>query len=46
MGGRRGEQKELIIAAFVSGATLTEKGAMTYWYNCRRKAAKDTKPNP
>ena len=40
------EQKELIIAAFVSGATLTEKGAMTYWYNCRRKAAKDTKSNP
>ena len=34
------EPKELIVAAFVAGATLTEKGAMTYWYNCRRKAAK------
>ena len=40
------EPKELIVAAFVSGATLTEKGAMTYSYNSRRKAAKDTKSNP
>src|SRR5579859_7266543 len=32
--------KELIVAAFVKGATLTEKGALTYWYNCRRKASK------
>lgn len=36
------EPKEVIIAAFVVGATLTEKGALTYWYNCRRKAAKET----
>lgn len=34
------EPKEVIVAAFVEGATLTEKGALTYWYNCRRKASK------
>ena len=34
------EDKDLIVAAFVKGATLTEKGALTYWYNCRRKAEK------
>jgi len=34
------EPKELIVAAFVQGAALTEKGALTYWYNCRRQAAK------
>lgn len=34
------EDKETIIAAFVTGATLTEKGAVTYFYNCRRKAKK------
>lgn len=34
------EPKEVIVAAFVAGASLTEKGALTYWYNCRRKAAK------
>jgi len=36
----KGEDKEVIIAAFVQGATLTEKGAVTYFYNCRRKAKK------
>lgn len=34
------EAKEVVIAAFMQGATLTEKGATTYWYNCKRKAAK------
>lgn len=34
------EPKEVIVAAFMQGATLTEKGALTYWYNCKRKAAK------
>ena len=38
------EEKDVVIAAFVQGATLTEKGAVTYWYNCRRKAKKSTKP--
>ncbi|MDD2933768.1 MAG: hypothetical protein PHO76_07775 [Methylotenera sp.] len=37
------EEKEVIIAAFVKGATLTEKGAVTYFYNCRRKAKKMAK---
>ena len=36
------EQKEVIVAAFVAGATLTEKGALTYWYNCKRKAKKES----
>lgn len=35
-----GESKDVIVAAFVEGATLTEKGALTYWYNCRRTASK------
>ena len=37
------EDKDLIVAAFVEGATLTPKGALTYWYNCRRKAGKEEK---
>lgn len=37
------EEKDVVIAAFTQGATLTEKGAVTYWYNCRRKAKKSTK---
>lgn len=32
--------KDVIVAAFIAGATLTEKGALTYWYNCRRKKMK------
>jgi len=39
----KAEPKEVIVAAFVQGATLTEKGALTYWYNCKRKAAKAPK---
>ncbi|WP_434516813.1 hypothetical protein AB6Q56_09555 [Dechloromonas sp. ARDL1] len=38
------EEKDVVIAAFIQGATLTEKGAVTYWYNCRRKAKKAVKP--
>ena len=34
------EDKDLIIAAFIQGAALTEKGAVTYFYNCRRKFKK------
>jgi len=40
----KAEEKDVVIAAFVQGATLTEKGAVTYWYNCRRKAKKVAKP--
>jgi hypothetical protein len=36
------EEKNLIVAAFVDGATLTEKGALTYFYNCKRKQEKLT----
>jgi hypothetical protein len=32
--------RETAVAAFMEGAGLTEKGAVTYWYNCRRKAPK------
>ena len=35
-----GESKDVIVAAFVEGAALTPKGALTYWYNCKRRAAK------
>jgi hypothetical protein len=37
------EAKEVIVAAFVEGAALTEKGALTYWYNCKRRASKEAK---
>ena len=30
--------REVVIQAFIDGAGLTEKGARTYWYNCRKKA--------
>lgn len=39
------EDKEVIAAAFVQGATLTEKGSVTYVYNCRRKAQKAARKN-
>ena len=29
--------KEVVLQAFIDGASLTPKGALTYWYNCRRK---------
>ena len=35
-----GESQDTVVKAFVQGATLTEKGALTYWYNCRRKLKK------
>ncbi len=45
-----GELQETVVKAFVEGATLTEKGALTYWYNCRRKMKKlrllSQSPNP
>lgn len=39
----KNEPKEIIVAAFVEGATLTPKGALTYWYNCKRRAAKESR---
>jgi hypothetical protein len=31
------EDREIISKAFMEGANLTEKGSMTYFYNCKRK---------
>jgi len=36
----KGADRETIVAAFKEGAGLTDKGAVTYWYNVRRKAGK------
>jgi hypothetical protein len=36
----KGADRETVVAAFKEGAGLTEKGAVTYWYNCKRKTAK------
>jgi hypothetical protein len=42
--------QEIVVDAFVAGASLTQRGALTYWYNCRRKVASErpgsTKPPP
>lgn len=35
------EKREVIAQAFVEGANLTPKGAMTYVYNVRRKIKKE-----
>lgn len=32
-----GQPQETVTAAFIAGAALTPKGAVTYWYNCKRK---------
>jgi len=39
----RNEAKDVIVAAFMADATLTPKGAITYWYNCERRAAKEAR---
>jgi hypothetical protein len=33
--------QETAVKAFIQGASLTERGALTYWYNCRRKRARE-----
>ena len=35
--------QESVIQAFIEGASLTPKGALTYWYNCKRKLARERK---
>jgi hypothetical protein len=35
--------QEAVIQAFIEGASLTPKGALTYWYNCKRKLARERK---
>jgi hypothetical protein len=34
--------QETILTAFIYGASLTPKGALTYWYNCRRKLSQES----
>ena len=34
------EPREVIVQAFIAGASLTPKGAQTYFYNCKRKIKK------
>ena len=34
--------QEVVLQAFIEGAALTPKGALTYWYNCRRKISRDS----
>lgn len=41
-----GMEQDVIVKAFIEGATLTEKGALTYWYNCRRRLAKERRSKP
>lgn len=41
-----GMEQDVIVKAFIEGATLTEKGALTYWYNCRRRLAKQRRSEP
>lgn len=37
------QPQEAVLQAFIEGASLTPKGALTYWYNCKRKIAKEMK---
>ena len=41
-----GMEQDVVVKAFIEGATLTEKGALTYWYNCRRRLAKERRSKP
>lgn len=41
-----GMEQDIVVKAFIKGATLTEKGALTYWYNCRRRIAKERRGKP
>jgi bisphosphoglycerate-independent phosphoglycerate mutase (AlkP superfamily) len=38
------EPREVVAQAFVDGAGLTPKGAMTYVYNVKRKVARASQP--
>ena len=37
----RDSPHDVVINAFIEGASLTPKGALTYWYNCRRKLSRE-----
>lgn len=33
--------QDVVLQAFIDGASLTPKGALTYWYSCRRKFSRE-----
>lgn len=35
--------QQTVVGAFIQGANLTPMGAVTYWYNCRRKVLSERK---
>ena len=35
------QPQDAVLQAFIDGASLTPKGALTYWYNCKRKIANE-----
>lgn len=35
--------QQVVVGALIKGANLTPTGAVTYWYNCRRKVTKERK---
>ena len=35
------QPQQVVVDAFISGASLTSRGALTYWYNCRRKFGRE-----
>jgi hypothetical protein len=38
--------QQTVVGALIEGANLTPMGAVTYWYNCRRKLTKERKQAP
>lgn len=38
--------QDVVVQAFKKGANLTDQGAVTYWYNCRRKFNREKVDNP
>ena len=38
--------QQSVVGALINGANLTPMGAVTYWYNCRRRLNKERKTNP
>jgi hypothetical protein len=35
--------QQTVVDTLIKGANLTPMGAITYWYNCKRRLAKDRK---
>jgi hypothetical protein len=34
-------EQQTVVSALIKGANLTPMGAVTYWYNCRRRLSKE-----